>query len=560
MIKESEGAAIGRLLGWTALCATLAIAPSAYDPINVPKLAVIAMGGFMVFGALISNVGLNLSTQYRLVKIFGLAFILDLILVLIIAGTDTTQEFFGTYGRATGFVAYLSLCLLFVSAAVVASRAVLHRFSRILLSAGGLSLVYGLIQTAGLDPIKWFNQYSPVIGFLGNPNFESSFVALSAVLAFSMALASGIKMSLRVGYFAYVLVALFVIAKTHSQQGFLVLFGGSAIVVLLLILKSKFRVLKIASLLGGGVGFVIVTLGSINSGPLAGLLYKDSVTYRGDYWRAGWNMALGHPFFGVGLDSFGDWYRRTRTVEATLRRGPEVISNAAHNVFIDLASNGGFPLLIIYLFLIVLVVLSSIKLFKRTNGFDPLVVGLIAVWVAYQAQAVISLNQLGLAVWGWIISGLIIGYEINTRDGEHVQKLILKKGRSSTVIGPAKVVPKTLIAMFTGLMVGALIGLPPLVASSKFNSALKSGDKNLIIDATHIYPQEAYRTMQVAAILYENKLIPEALALTEGAVLKYPDSFDAWKVLAMLPNATPSQVAEAKAQMKRLDPHNPNLK
>jgi hypothetical protein len=82
---------------------------------------------------------------------------------------------------------------------------------------------------------------------------------------------------------------------------------------------------------------------------------------------------------------------------------------------LDFSSNGGFPLVLIYLTLMVLVVISAVKLLKRSNGFDPAVAGLIAVWIAYQAQSIISLNQLGLAVWGWIISGLIIGYEINTR-------------------------------------------------------------------------------------------------------------------------------------------------
>lgn len=146
-----------------------------------------------------------------------------MILVLIISGTNTTQEFFGTNGRATGFVAYASLCSLLVAAAVVASQTILNQFSWFLLTAGGLSLGYGLIQAVGQDPIKWINQYSPVTGFLGNPNFESSFVALSAVLAFSITLSTGIKKVGRIGYAAYVLLALFVVEKTNSQQGFLVL-------------------------------------------------------------------------------------------------------------------------------------------------------------------------------------------------------------------------------------------------------------------------------------------------------------------------------------------------
>jgi hypothetical protein len=44
------------------------------------------------------------------------------------------------------------------------------------------------------------------------------------------------------------------------------------------------------------------------------------------------------------------------------------------------------------------------------------------------------------------------------------------------------------------------------------------------------------------------------------ATKKFPSEFDIWQVLAQAPNATKAQVAEAKLQMKRLDPNNPNLK
>lgn len=561
MVKGYEGAAIGRLLAWTALIATVAVTPwSSYDPINVPKLAVIAVGGFIAWGALVVNAKYFLTTRFRFLQIFTFLFIIDLILVLLLSGTNTAQEFFGANGRATGFVAYVSLCGLLVSAAVVASEAIITRFCWALLGAGGLSVAYGLIQAFGKDPIKWVNPYSPVLGFLGNPNFESSFVALSAILAFAIILATGVKGAKRLIAGAYIAVALLVVAKTNSQQGFLVFVGGAAIVILIWISQSKFRGLKLPSLLLGAVGFTLVTLGSLNSGPLAGLLYKDSVTYRGDYWRAGWNMALGHPFFGVGLDSYGDWYRRGRTLEATLRRGPDITSNAAHNVLVDFAANGGFPLLIIYMMMMVLVVVSAMKLIKRMSGFDPLAAGLIAVWVSYHAQAVISLNQLGLAVWGWIISGLIIGYELNTRDSQIVEKLNFTKGKTGKVIANAKITPKTLIGMFVGLLVGLLIGLPPLIASIKFKSALETGNPQIVEQAAYIWPLDPIRMGEISGIMQDNKLNPQGLKIISDAVIKFPDEYGLWAILAGMPGATAEQKAQAQTQMKRLDPHNPNLK
>jgi hypothetical protein len=358
------------------------------------------------------------------------------------------------------------------------------------------------------------------------------------------------------------LLAVIVIIKTHSQQGLLVLGGGIAIVAMIWISRSRFKVVTIPALIVSAIGAVFVALGSLNSGPLASILYKASVTYRGDYWRAGWKMTVEHPFLGVGLDSYGDWYRRARTLEATLRRGPEVTSNAAHNVLLDFSSNGGFPLVIIYLALMVLVVISAIKLLKRSNGFDPALAGLIAVWIAYQAQSIISLNQLGLAVWGWIISGLIIGYEINTRTKEVPVDVRppVGKGRNVKKSVNESVSAKTLMSMVAGGVVGLLVGLPPFVASAQFKSALTSGDVIKVEKSAYLWPHEAMKYGQVALILRDNKLDAQAQKIVDAALLKFPDVFALWSLAATLSTATPEQIVEAKKQMKRLDPNNPDVK
>jgi len=558
-----ESSAIGRVIGWTAIVATLAITPWAtFDPINVPKLAVIALGGLITLGALLFNAKALFARKHRTVQVLISLFILDLTIVLFFAGTNPYQEFFGTYGRSTGFVAYIALASLMLGAIVVATSNFISTFARYLLIVGGLSIGYGLLQVVGADPIKWASLYSPVIGFLGNPNFQSSFVGFSGILAFGCICSKELKISWRVAYYAYLLVGAFVILKTESQQGFLVLAGGIAIVGMIWISRSEFKVLTIPALIVSGIGTVFVALGSLNSGPLASLLYKASVTYRGDYWRAGWKMTMEHPFLGVGLDSYGDWYRRTRTLEATLRRGPEVISNAAHNVLLDFSANGGFPLVIIYLALMVLVVISAIKLLKRSTGFDPAIAGLIAVWIAYQAQSIISLNQLGLAVWGWIISGLIIGYEINTRTKETVVEVKppASKGRNVKKSVNNGVSAKILVSMVAGGVVGLLVGLPPFIASAQFKSAFTSDDAAKVEKGSSIWPDEPMRYGQVGLVLQANKLDAQAQKVVDAGLLKFPNEFGLWSLAASLSTATPEQIAKAKEEMKRLDPNNPDVK
>ena len=545
------------------MVATVLVTPWAtFDPINVPKLAVIAVGGCITLGALLINAKFLLTRRHRTVLVLSSLLVLDLILVFFFAGTNPYQEFFGTFGRATGLVAYIALTGLLLGAAVIASAKFVSSFAGMLLMAGGLSIGYGLLQTIGADPIKWVGQGSLIIGFLGNPNFQSSFVGFSGILAFGFICAQGIKQSMRLAYVTYLILATFVIIKTDSQQGLLVLAGGIGIVAIIWLSRSRFKVVTIPALVMSVIGAVFVALGSLNSGPLASLLYKASVTYRGDYWRAGWKMTVEHPFFGVGLDSYGDWYRRTRTLEATLRNGPEVTSNAAHNVLLDFSANGGFPLVLIYLALMVLVATSAIKLLKRSSVFDPRVAGLIAVWIGYQAQSIISLNQLGLAVWGWIISGLIIGYEINTRAKEAPVDVRppVSKGRNVKKSVNESVSAKTLMSMVAGGLVGLLVGLPPFIASAQFKSAFTSGDAAKVEKAAYLWPDEPLRYGQVGLVLQSNKLDTQAQRVVDAALLKFPNEFGLWSLASKLSTATPEQIAEAKKQMKRLDPNNPDVK
>jgi O-antigen ligase len=560
-MRSADRTSIEKILAWTALLATLGVVPwAAYDPINVPKLAVISMGGIAALCGLMAVGGISRRKQMWPTLLLMAAFVVDLTTVLFVSGTNFSQSFFGTFGRATGYVAYIALAALLVVAAQIANAGTLKRISHYLLLAGLFSQIYGVIQALNLDPFNWANQYTQVIGFLGNPNFQSSFLGFSGIMAFALLIGSGKTMFIRIGLFVFIVAIGMVIQETESQQGILVLLGGIAIIVYMWIPRSRFKVLSILTYAAGLIGVILVALGSLNKGPLASLLFKDSVTYRGDYWRAGWKMSLENPIFGVGLDSYGDWYRRTRTIEATLRRGPDVTSNAAHNVLLDFSSNGGFPLLIIYLLMIFLVVISIVRVLKRSAVFDPIFSGLAGVWVAYQAQSIISLNQLGLAVWGWIISGLIIGYEINTRDTSKVSsEEVSHKKRSGYKANRKDSSPRIVIGITSGLLIGSLIGLPPLVSSTHFKTALESGDPDKIEQTATYAPASCQHVLLVASIFASNKLEDRALSVLNAGLVKSPDCFEIWMAIYQLSTPDSLERSTAQANMKRLDPNNPNI-
>ena len=555
-MQEKLESSLGRIIGWGLIIATLLVTPWwSLDPINPIKMLVVVPVGFMCLGLILTNRKSVSWNKYKVVLGLISAFVVWQLLVVLISGGETYQQIFGTSGRNTGFITYLAFSLVFLGSALASNSELHERFVTASFVVGAASLVYGAIQAGGADPISWVNPYSPVFGFLGNPNFQSSLLGMLGAVAFAQFFVKRLKIQYKGLIGAYLLATVYIIKETASQQGFLVLALGIGVVTGIYCAQRS-RSLGITYGLLSVLGFFVVLFGTLNKGPLASLLYKDSVTYRGDYWQAGWKMTVDHPIFGVGMDSYGDWYRRSRTLAATLRRGPDTTSNAAHNVFLDISSYGGFPLLIIYMALMVLVVVSAFKVLKRNTVFNPVFVGLVGGWVAFQAQSIISINQIGLAIWGWVLSGLIIGFEIKTRDV--AVESVVKKGR---VAGkPAQSSAGSVVALFVSFVLGVLAGMPPYVASAKFKSALETSNPTVVQQAAYIWPIGSSRMIQVAMALNDNKLDAQGLVVALDATKKFPDNYFVWATLDLMKAATAEQKAEALAQMKRLDPLNPNLK
>jgi O-antigen ligase len=555
-MREKIESTLGKVLVWALVSVTLLVTPLwSLDPINPIKMLAVSAIGFLGLGVLLSNQKVLQLGRYRVPMVLVSGFIGWQVVVLGVSGGEKFQQLFGTTGRNTGLITYLAFSILFVVALAASSNSFLNRFLFAVLVAGVTSLCYGVIQAAGADPLEWVIPYSPVFGFVGNPNFLSSLLGILGAVVFTQFFSESVKLQIKASYLAYLLITLYVIKETASQQGFLVLLIGSSI-SLGVFVNQKSRVLGYSYLGLVVVGFIAVLVGTLNNGPLASLLYKDSVTYRGDYWRAGWRMTVENPIFGVGIDSYGDWYRRSRTIEATLRRGPEVTSNAAHNVFLDISAYGGFPLVLIYIVLMVFVVLSAVKVIKRSQGFNAGFVGLVAGWIAFQSQSLISINQIGLALWGWVLSGLIIGYEVNTRNGEAA----LEKKTGKSPLKPVQTSAGSTLAMFIGLMVGILVGMPPYLASAKYKGALETSNINVIQEAAYIWPLDSSRMIQVALTLNDNKFEDQALRVALDASQRFPDNYGVWRALNLMKKATGEQKDKSLTEMKRLDPLNPTLK
>jgi O-antigen ligase len=533
------------------------VTDSVTDPVNVTKL----------FAAGCVSVGLfSIAIVYGLKEIWATSKALVISAVLFIfAGLNAVfnsdapriQNIYGVFGRQTGFVTYLLLTLVALSATLLRSQKSFDRVIWALLFSGAVNVVYCGWALAFGDFIHWNNPYGNILGLFGNPDFISAFLGMFIAGTIGFAFSSKHSWLYRGGFVLLAVIALYEIKRSHAIQGLVVTGAGLAIVGFYFVRgKTKGSLFSGLYLLVVGTMGGFALAGALQKGPLVSLIYKTSVSLRGQYWKAGITMGSDHPFTGVGFDSYGDWYRRARSeYAATVLPGPNTITNAAHNVVIDIFAYGGFPLLISYLAILVVGAWAVIRVTLRQRAYDGTFVALTAVWATYELQSVISINQVGLAIWGWVTVGALVAYEYATRPREEVTE-------KSKVVKQKELLFSPQLVGGIGVVIGALIAVPPMAADSKWRSAFKEQNVQLLESAltpTYLSPSDSARYAQAVLILENSKLYDLAYKYALEGTKFNPNYFDAWKVLYSISKSTQGEKDEALKNMKRLDPHNPDV-
>jgi hypothetical protein len=533
------------------------------DPVNAPKLLILGAVGFGVFALVLQSGISRLFKENKAIVLCLVFFCLAMISTVALSKLPFSQNFFGAYGRNSGLLTYISLSMFLIGTLTIRSNENLRRVLIGLGIAGSVNLVYCLWVIFFGDFIGWSNPYGNILGTLGNPNFIGAFLGIffSICVAYIFDRKSNLKAKLILS--AMALVAFFEIYKSHAIQGRVVAALGLGVVILFFI-RSHFSnlVTSLYSILFLGVG-TLAALGALQIGPLTKYIYKYSVSLRGQYWLAGWNTGMENPIHGVGMDGFGEWYRRSRDIQALTTPGVNTVVNAAHNVFLDMFAFGGWPLFISYIVIMLIGGISMVKVAARSKSYNPVFVAIAVAWLGYQLQSVISINQIGLAIWGWVLTGALIAYERNTRssqDGTHAhtepaQKIKGKKGRQISVVGPGLVAG-------IGIVIGAIIASPPLASDAKWRSAQLAQSVVLLeqsLTPSFMNPQQTTRYL-VSIQAFESSNLPDLAHKYAQAAVKFnPDNFELWKVFYLITAATPEEKVIALENMKRLDPLNPDV-
>ena len=353
------------------------------------------------------------------------------------------------------------------------------------------------------------------------------------------------------------ILGLYEIKRSHAIQG-LAVTGLGLVIIGFFLIRAKTQGKGFISLYSLGVTVVglFALAGAFQIGPLTKFIYKTSVSLRGSYWHAGLQMAKKHPIFGVGFDTYGDFYRRDRSLHAaTTLPGPNVMSNAAHNVFIDAMATNGLIYFAFYLAVIVLVLLASFKVIKRNRQYDGTFVALLVAWSGYQLQSIVSINQIGLAMWGWVLGGALIAYERITRAGSSEAPVVKQKNKNGRQNSVATSSAGVVVMGIAGFIIGLVIALPPFIVDGKWLTALRSGNLQNAVTALNSWPMDAERSVRGSQLFYQNKQEAIGLEWAKKTAKFNPDYYDAYMLITFSQTITPAERAAAEAQMDRLNPY-----
>jgi O-antigen ligase len=561
MLSIESEKRLSSLLAWGgALVALIVTDRISLDPVNVGKMATLTVFA----GALLALMLTKAQAIFRESKpllIVLLALLLSFLISILLSDNSWERGFFGAYGRNTGLLTYFALSIFLLSSSIIKKSSNVVKVLNGLFLVGFVNLIYNLLVISGNDIFTWKNPYGTPIGTFGNPNFISSFTGMFIVATVGYSVFYLKSLKIRIIYLIQIPISVFIIYKTGSIQGYIVtLLGSTLIAAFYLWFKLKNKMLFSAFCIFALTSGVVGILGMLQKGPLSAVLYKPSVTYRGEYWAAGINMGLNKPFFGQGLDSYGTYYRLYREPSAMIAPGPSVSTDTAHNVFIDIFSGSGFIGLILYTLVIGLALFSSFKVIKRMKSPDGIFIALFTSWVCYLAQSVISINQIGLAVWGWILTGLIIGYpllhdsaKIVATEGNAQRKKIRKSKE------PNVVTAGTAVSIFVGAIVATLVALPPFVTDAKMRDAINKNDAESVKAQASAFPVDTLRVNRAAVALARGGMTQLAREVTQVATSKYPDDFAGWFTLYELTPAADPQRAVLKAKLHEIDPLNPEF-
>ena len=543
----------------------------ASDPLNPVKLWVLGLVAVWVFADLVTTRHLlGLFKSQVVYKVFGLilaAFTAGFFVAFLLTPVKSVG-FLGDTGRNIGFLNYVFLMIVAVYSAYKFS---IENVKNLYWTVFALNLVltlYGFLQHYKIDFLQWKTQYNPIILMTGNPDFASSLLGLFAVICVA-GLFLDFKKLIKVVIGLVTLVTGVVIYWTHARQGLVATAAGLGLIALVLLWQRSRRAAISLFILELTLG-VFSILGMLQMGPLTKFFFKASVTDRGYNWRAAIAMFKAHPLLGVGVDRYAAYFLQYRDPKYPLLYGYTQTVTNAHNVFLEIFATAGVFAGLAYLAFISFIGYRAFVALKKSSGRDQImIIGIIAGWVVFVAQSIISVDSLVISIWGWVLGGAIVGLSI--AKVEDVSPIsggrTPKAGSRARKRGRAEISPYRSI-VFAISFVGLCLIVVPMsrneTATLKFSAIQAPTDpagKNAyraIAKKTFDQPllNPNYKA-NIAASLARNNYGPESISYFKQTIKTDPRNTNSYSLLSLIYEnlKSPQEAIPYRKELAKLDPY-----
>jgi O-antigen ligase len=567
-----------RLLLLTGGLGTLTIATNFLDPINLPKLIaiVLPLPWIVLYLSRILDLPNNAKNVFQdKLRFFFVISLTSIFVLALFSPAILERRLLGVWGRNNGLLtATVSIFLAWSAYEIVKRNISIVKLMKNILIILIPTALYGLIQVINQDPIAWSSGTMRIFATFGNTNFASAAWGLGSMISASLFIfgrnsqqkfLSRESLIYIVSFFTFTYLSF----MTKSIQGLFAITTFFGIIIFLKLWSSNLRVKKISALVVGLIGLLIAH-SIFFSGPLTSLISSaGSLGFRKIYWNIGMRIFAQSPIFGVGVDSYGDYYRSVRTSEMATITSIDLVVNNAHNTFIQtLATMGILGFVSLILPVIVTLVMASLKIIRAEVDIKS---GVFAIFIALWLMASFSIDNISITLWNWIFLGFALGTTKVHDNGVHSSEDYRKKApeqrkQSKKLYESGKVISGVLSLALLFLMWSSASAdrdiAKTLRVSASFSQPESINARLLSLgEVSRLRVLDAQHYLMISNALVELQQVPQSIEVLSKGLVNYPRDLGLWDSLAYSlekQGQIPEAVAAREKQVE-LDPRHARI-
>jgi hypothetical protein len=245
--------------------------------------------------------------------------------------------------------------------------------------------------------------------------------------------------------------------------------------------------------------------------------------------------------------------------------------NNAHNIFLQIFATAGIFAGVTYIGMISFIAFRAFVAIRGSNGKERITItGIVAGWIVFLAQSIISVDSLAISIWGWVLGGSIIGLSViqeesqpTTSVGQARKTWQVNRKRAIAYVSPYRSVIFSLGLIFLCLLVVPMYRNE--TATLKFAQIQAPTDEA----GKDIYRAIAKKTFDqpllnpnykanIAIAMAKNDYGPEAITFFKQTIKTDPRNINSYSLIALVYENlnNPREAITYRQQLARLDPYN----